>query len=116
MGRINMIDLKGADLHLLVSLDTLIEEGNVTKAAARLNISQPALSAQLARLRDLFHDPLLVPSNTGRGMIPTARALELRDPLHGALKDLETVINRPPIFDPLTAGRTFAITATDHLT
>jgi DNA-binding transcriptional LysR family regulator len=88
----------------------------VTKAAARLNVSQPALSAQLARLRDLFRDPLLVPSNTGRGMIPTARALELRDPLHGALKDLETVIKRPPLFDPLTAERAFAITATDHIT
>jgi DNA-binding transcriptional LysR family regulator len=70
-----MIDLNGADLNLLVSLDALIEEGNVTKAAARLNVSQPALSAQLARLRDIFRDPLLVPSKTGRGMIPTARAL-----------------------------------------
>jgi hypothetical protein len=60
IGRINMIDLKGPDLSLLVSLDALIEEANVTKAAERLNLSQPALSAQLARLRDLFHDPLLV--------------------------------------------------------
>ncbi len=82
-----MIDLNGADLNLLVSLDALIEEGNVTKAAARLNVSQPALSAQLARLRDIFRDPLLVSSKTGRGMIPTARALELRGPLRGALKD-----------------------------
>jgi DNA-binding transcriptional LysR family regulator len=69
-----MIDLKGADLNLLVSLDALIEERNVTRAAARLNVSQPARSAQLARLRDMFQDPLLVPSNTGRGMIPTTRA------------------------------------------
>jgi DNA-binding transcriptional LysR family regulator len=111
-----MIDLKGADLNLLVSLDALIEEGNVTKAAARLNVSQPALSAQLARLRDLFRDPLLVPAKTGRGMIPTARALELRGPLHGALKDIETVIKRPPIFDPLTVERAFAIATSDHLT
>lgn len=111
-----MIDLKGADLNLLVSLDALIEEGNVTKAAARLNVSQPALSAQLARLRDLFRDPLLVPSKNGRGMIPTARALELRGPLHVALKDLETVLKRPPIFDPLTVERTFAIATSDHLT
>jgi DNA-binding transcriptional LysR family regulator len=111
-----MLDLKGADLNLLVSLDALIEEGNVTKAAARLNVSQPALSAQLARLRDLFRDPLLVPSKSGRGMIPTARALELRGPLHVALKDIETVIKRPPIFDPLTVERTFAIATSDHLT
>lgn len=111
-----MIDLKGADLSLLVSLDALIDEANVTKAAARLNLSQPALSAQLARLRDLFHDPLLVPSRTGRGMIPTARALELRVPLHAALKELETVIKRPPAFDPLTADRSFAIAASDNAT
>jgi hypothetical protein len=57
-----MVDLKGSDLNLLASLDILIEEANVTRAAARLNISQPALSAQLARLRHLFLDPLLVPS------------------------------------------------------
>ena len=111
-----MIDFKGADLNLLVSLDALIEEGNVTKAAARLNVSQPALSAQLARLRELFQDPLLVPSRTGRGMIPTARALKLRGPLHAALKDLETVIKRPPAFDPLTANRSFAIAASDNAT
>ena len=48
-----MVDLKGTDLNLLASLNVLIEEANVTRAAARLNISQPALSAQLARLRHL---------------------------------------------------------------
>src|SRR5580658_4288447 len=111
-----MIDLKGADLNLLVSLDALIDEANVTRAAARLNVTQPALSAQLARLRDLFRDPLLVPSRTGRGMIPTARALELRGPLHVALKDLETVIKRPPAFASLTAERSFAIAASDYST
>ena len=111
-----MIDRQEIDLNLLVSLDVLIEEANVTRAAARLNVSQPALSAQLARLRNLFHDPLLVPSATGRGMIPTARALQLRGPLHVALKDLETVVRRPPTFDPVTEERVFAIAASDHLT
>jgi DNA-binding transcriptional LysR family regulator len=109
-----MIDLRGTDLNLLVSLDALIDETNVTRAAARLNVSQPALSAQLARLRHLFGDPLLVPSRSGRGMIPTARALELRVPLQLALKELENIIKRPPAFDPLTANRTFAIAATDN--
>ena len=71
-----MLDMKGVDLNLLVSLDVLIEEANVTRAAARLGVSQPGLSAQLARLRDLFGDPLLVPSESGRGMLPTSRALE----------------------------------------
>src|SRR5436305_14500384 len=111
-----MIDLKGTDLNLLVSLHARIDEANVTRAAARLNVSQPALSAQLARLRGLFHDPLLVPSRTGRGMIPTARALELRVPLHVALKELETVVKRPSAFDPLKADRSFVIAASDNAT
>src|ERR1700729_3253120 len=110
-----MIDLNGADLNLLVSLDALIEEGNVTKAAERLNISQPALSAQLARLRDLFHDPLLVSAKGGRGMVPTPRALELKLPLHLALKDLEAVVKRAPAFDPLGADRIFSIAVSDAM-
>ncbi|WP_158817820.1 LysR family transcriptional regulator [Methylocapsa sp. S129] len=111
-----MIDMRGVDLNLLVSLDALIEEANVTRAAARLGVSQPALSAQLARLRDLFRDPLLVPSETGRGMIATARALELRVPLHAALKDIEMVVKRPPVFDPMIAERVFSIAASDNAT
>jgi DNA-binding transcriptional LysR family regulator len=111
-----MLDLRGTDLNLLVSLDALIEERNVTRAAARLNVSQPALSAQLARLRDMFQDPLLVPSNTGRGMIPTMRAQELTEALHVALTDIETIIKRSPAFDPRTADRTFAVAASDQLT
>src|SRR5262245_38337757 len=111
-----MVDLRGTDLNLLVSLNALIEEANVTRAAERLNVSQPALSAQLARLRHLFRDPLLVPSRSGRGMIPTARALELRVPLQLVLKELENIVKRPAAFDPSTADRTFAIAASDNAT
>jgi DNA-binding transcriptional LysR family regulator len=111
-----MVDLRGTDLNLLVSLNALIEEANVTRAAVRLNVSQPALSAQLARLRHLFRDPLLVPSRSGRGMTPTARALELRIPLQLALNELENIVKRPPAFDPLTANRIFAIAASDNAT
>lgn len=104
------------DLNLLTSLDMLIEEANVTRAAERLGLSQPALSAQLARLRGIFGDPLLIPSETGRGMIPTARALALRDPLRAALKDLETVVQKPADFDPHRDERTFTIAASDLAT
>ncbi|WP_298493884.1 LysR family transcriptional regulator [uncultured Maritimibacter sp.] len=103
-----------ADLNLLRSLSILIEEGNVTRAAARLGISQPALSAQLVRLRDLFGDPLLVPSETGRGMLPTPRALELRLPLEGVLSDVEALLARAPAFDPRRADRRFTIAASDN--
>jgi len=69
------MDTRKIDLNLLLTLEALLAERNVTKAALRLHLSQPAVSAQLNRLRDLFNDPLLIPAR--RGMIPTAKALEL---------------------------------------
>jgi DNA-binding transcriptional LysR family regulator len=113
MGAITVTD-RGLDLNLLISLDALIEEANVTRAAARLNISQPALSAQLTRLRHLFGDPLLVPSETGRGMIPTTRAMALKDRLHVVLKDIESLVKQSAVFQPLTAERTFTVAANDN--
>ncbi|ENL6920936.1 LysR family transcriptional regulator [Klebsiella aerogenes] len=102
------------DLNLLTSLSILIEETNVTRAAARLGISQPALSTQLARLRDMFGDPLLVPSATGRGMVLTARAMSLRDPLRETLRGIDTIVRQPHAFDPFTANRRFSIAASDY--
>ena len=111
-----MIDLRSVDLNLLVSLDALLEERNVTRAAHRLHLSQSSVSAQLSRLRDVFGDPLLMPAATGRGMTPTARALALAEPLHAALKDLETVVRQRPSFDPKRDERTFQIAASDNAT
>src|SRR3546814_12659406 len=71
--------LRRLDLNLLVTLDALLIEHNVTRAAERLHLAQPTVSVQLARLRDFFGDPLLLPGP--RGMRPTARAAELRAPL-----------------------------------
>jgi DNA-binding transcriptional LysR family regulator len=109
-----VIDLSGIDLNLLVSLDALLAESNVTRAAARLNLTQSAVSAQLARLRHLFDDALLIPAANGRGMTPTARALELREPLRAALQTLETVVRGQPAFDPLTGTRRFVVAASDQ--
>ncbi|CAM2164738.1 PCP degradation transcriptional activation protein [Paraburkholderia sacchari] len=109
-----MIDLSGIDLNLLVTLDALLAESNVTRAATRLNLTQPAVSAQLARLRRLFDDPLLIPAANGRGMTRTVHALELMEPLHAALQTLETVVRRQPAFDPLTGTRRFVIAASDQ--
>lgn len=111
-----MMDMKPADLALLVSLEALIEENNVTRAAVRLHLSQPAMSAHLARLRDLFGDPLLLPAENGRGMVPTARALALRAPLQQALQQLRHAVAPPATFDPGTAERTFVIAANDNVT
>lgn len=109
-----MPDANRADLNLLRALAVLIEEGNVTRAAARLGVSQPAMSAQLARLRDLFDDPLMVPSDTGRGMVPTPRAVALREPLDAVFAQVNTVLEAPEAFDPMRARRAFTIAASDN--
>jgi DNA-binding transcriptional LysR family regulator len=103
------------DLNLLLAFDVLLEEANVTHAARRLGLSQPAMSARLARLRELFTDPLLVPSQDGRGMVPTARALALRAPLREALTRLWRVIEPPAAFEPRTSQRTFTLALNDNV-
>lgn len=104
---------KGLDLNLLHALDMLIEERSVTRAATRLNLSQPAMSAALARLRAYFDDPLLVAQ--GRQMIPTAEALSLREEMAPILANLDRLIARSTRFDPATSKRTFRICASDYL-
>lgn len=107
------MDVRQSDLGLLLALDALLAERNVTRAAERLNISQPAMSAQLARLRDLFQDPLLVAS--GRQMVPTARAMSLQEPLHHQLVELSQLIRERQPFDPTDTSRVFRIIAPDYL-
>lgn len=109
------MDMKRSDLPLLISLDALLTELNVTRAAGRLHISQPTLSGHLARLREIFGDPLLVPSETGRGMVPTERALALRARLAQALSSLREAVAQPEVFDPATSTRTFVVAANDSV-
>jgi DNA-binding transcriptional LysR family regulator len=109
------LDIRRSDLPLLISLDVLLDECNVTRAAHRLNISQSTLSGQLARLRHLFDDPLLVPSANGRGMVPTTRAQELQARLGDALTTLRDAVSDKTRFDPATSQRTFVIAANDSV-
>jgi len=102
------------NLALLTSLSALLDERNVTKAAVRLGLSQPALSSQLATLRDIFGDPLLTPAISGKGMVLTPRGAHLREPLRQALQALEDVVNNDPVFDPLTAQRIFTVGGNDN--
>ncbi|HCC4847884.1 TPA: LysR family transcriptional regulator, partial [Klebsiella pneumoniae] len=108
-----MINLQRLDLNLLRTLDVLLNENNVTRAAQRLNLSQPSVSIQLARLREIFADPLLMPGP--RGMQPTARADELRQPLRAALAALEQAVAPVSPFDPATAAETWRVAATDYM-
>jgi len=107
------MDLHRTDMGLLIALDALLSERGVTRAARTLGISQPALSAQLAKLRRLFDDPLLV--GNAHGMTPTPRAVELQEPLHLLLSDLQALVISQTAFDPAKAERTFSITATDYV-
>jgi DNA-binding transcriptional LysR family regulator len=107
------MDTKRVDLNLLVTLEALLAEQNVTRAAARLHLSQPAVSAQLSRLRDVLDDPLLIPAQ--RGMTPTAKALELVEPLREALDQVRAAVSTHRAFDPAKARLTVAIAASDYL-
>lgn len=109
-----MVDLKGVDLNLLVSLGTLLETRNVTRAAERLGLTQSSMSAQLARLRKVFGDPLLIAADSGRGMVATARALELAPSLNGLLVDIQSLVSAKAVFDPATDRRDFHIAASDN--
>src|SRR5262245_27632740 len=101
------------DLNLLVVLDVLLAESNVTRAASRLGLSQPAVSNALARLRHALGDPLLV--RTPQGMAPTPRAQTLQAPLRDALARMGLALTGDDTFDPRTARRTFVLAATDYV-
>ncbi|MGN6319961.1 LysR family transcriptional regulator [Trinickia sp.] len=104
--------LRQLDLNLLVTLDVLLAELNVTRTAQRLHYSQPSISVQLAKLRDVFDDPLLLPGP--RGMQPTKRGEALRAPLREALNALERAVAPERPFDPLQAEQTWRLAATDY--
>ncbi|WP_395396172.1 LysR family transcriptional regulator (plasmid) [Novosphingobium sp. BL-8A] len=104
---------KGLDLNLLHLLDVLLEVRNVTRAADRLALSQSAVSAALARLREFFGDELFV--SDGRRMLPTAFAEKLARNLHQCLHEADTIINTGRDFDAATSTRTFRIIAADYI-
>lgn len=108
-----MDTIKKLDLSLFVTLEALLIERNVTRAAARLSLSQPAVSAQLSRLRMLFGDPLLLPVQ--RGMAPTAKAVELLAPLRAALDQVRATLEQHDQFDPPTSRMTAVFACTDYL-
>jgi DNA-binding transcriptional LysR family regulator len=100
------------DLNLLEALDALLRELNVTRAAARLGISQSAMSHKLARLREVFGDPLLV---GGRGgMVPTPEAERIGRSIRQPFTDLRAAIQNTAPFDPATSARRFVMVSPDY--
>jgi DNA-binding transcriptional LysR family regulator len=100
-----------ADLNLLVALDVLLAEGSVARAARRLRLSPSAMSRTLTRLRETTGDPLLV--RAGRGLVPTPRALELRERVSQLVEDGEAVLRPQRNLDLKRLVRTFTLRTSD---
>ncbi len=101
------------DLHLIKVLHTVLTERSVSRAAIRLGMYQPAVSAALKRLRDLAGDPLLVRS--GSGMVPTDAGLRMIEPSASILRAAEVLFTDARGFDPRTTTNTFRVAASDYL-
>ena len=104
-------DVYRRDLNLLVALKVLLDEGSVSRAAIRLNLSQSAMSRVLGRLRDLVGDPLF--TRQGQSLLPTQRALELNEQLNEPLESLRLLLT-PSDFEPAVCEQTFKIATTDY--
>lgn len=104
-------DIRHLDFNLLKTLDALLDERSVTRAAERLSLTQPAVSGMLTRLRERFGDPLFVRAQ--RGMVPTLRAEQLAAPVKQLLSDIEQML-QPQAFDPATAQMIVSMASTDY--
>lgn len=103
--------MSSPDLNLLITLDALLTEGSVARAAKRLRLSPSAMSRALARLRETIGDPLLV--RAGRGLVPTPRALALREQVHQLVFDAEAVLRPDETLDLTRLVRTFTLRVSD---
>lgn len=101
------VHISRIDLNLFVVLETIHAEGGITRAAEKLHLSQPAISHALARLRELFDDPLFV--RQGQAMVPTPLARSLVDPVRRSLRALEATLVENERFDPATSRRRFVV-------
>jgi len=104
---------KTLDLNLLVALDALLEEQSVTRAAERVHVSQPAMSAALSRLREHLNEPLFI--QHGKTMVPTAAALRMKEPLKKLLQSIDILVTEGSHFDPKSSQRRFRIATSDYL-
>lgn len=103
-----MTPLSDLNTDLILTLDALLKDQNITHAATRLGISQPAMSARLSRLRAIFGEKLFVPSPNGRGILPTPRAESLRPQVTKVLQGISAMLE-PINFDSASSSRTFVI-------
>ncbi|MCC5849034.1 MAG: LysR family transcriptional regulator [Verrucomicrobia bacterium] len=107
------MNIPSIDTNLLAQLATILEERSVTRAAERLNLTQPAVSNALARARELLNDPLLV--REGRNLVPTPLALQLEPMLEDLMIDLRGIMELAHPVDPSDVDRTFTLACADNV-
>jgi DNA-binding transcriptional LysR family regulator len=106
-------DVRKLDLNLVVVLDALLTERNLTRAGERIGMTQPAVSGALSRLRELFDDPLL--ERDGRGFVLTPRAESLIPIVTECMVEVQRTFEVVPTYHPMTSTRTFLVTASDYV-
>ena len=111
IGIIDAMHITNCDLNLLVAFDALINDRNVTRAAGRVGLTQPAMSHALKRLRAMCGDPLFI--RTRRGMEPTPYAQQLALHVRGGLATLQLGLEQTALFDPARSERTFQLLMSD---
>jgi LysR family nod box-dependent transcriptional activator len=107
------MDFKGLDLNLLVVLDVLLDEKNITRTGQRIHLSQSATSGALARLREFFQDEILV--QVGHRMALTPLGDDLVKPVKDLLLQVRAVIDKTPVFNPATSTRRFTLMVSDYV-
>jgi DNA-binding transcriptional LysR family regulator len=107
-----MSNIRKVDLNLLLALSILLEECSVSRSAERLKLTQPTVSNMLARLRELFDDPLF--TRTRHGLVPTSRALELEPELRAILGSVDSLV-APRTFDPATSEATVTLSSNEYI-
>src|SRR5437773_2298852 len=110
---IHVMNLQTIDLNLLVAFEALMSERNVTRAAKRLGLSQPAMSNALTRLRRTFDDPLFL--RTTAGMTPTPMAQSLGSPVGAALAQLRAALEEKREFNPAASEQVFHLLTNDYV-
>lgn len=106
------MNLRNIDLNLLTVFDAVLSERNLTRASTKLNMTQPAISNALARLRVALNDPLFI--RTAQGMMPTSRAKQMADPIRQALDLIQNGLREQEAFEFKTTKRKFVIAISDY--
>ena len=114
LGARDMARMRNLNLNLLMTFDAIMKERHVSRAAAKIGVTQPALSYDLRKLRLLFNDVLFIRGPSG--FEPTARAQEIHESVRAALAQIQSVVEGCDAFDPSTAHRSFGIALTDAVT